>query len=94
MAQNNQKVRKIPERKCTGCSEHFPKNTLIRVLRTPEGEIVLDDTGKRSGRGAYICKSAECLRKARKARRLESSLECSIPDELYSMMEEELSVGK
>ena len=94
MAQMNQKVKKIPERKCTGCSAHFPKSTLIRVVRTPEGEIVLDLTGKRSGRGAYLCKSAECLKKARKARRLESSLECAVPDEVYARMEEELSVGE
>ncbi len=88
------KEKKIPERRCTGCAGHFPKNTLIRVLRTPDGEIVLDTTGKRSGRGAYICKNAECLKKARKAKRLESSLECVIPDEVYEKMEEELSVGK
>lgn len=86
--------KKIPMRRCTGCGEHFPKNTLIRVLRTPEGEIVLDLTGKRSGRGAYICKSRECLKKARRSRRLESSLECSIPDEVYARMEEELTVGE
>ena len=86
-------VRKIPTRRCTGCGEHFPKNTLIRVLRTPEGEVVLDLTGKMSGRGAYICKSAVCLKKARKSRRIESSLECSISEELYEKMEEELTVG-
>ena len=68
--------------------------TLIRVLRTPEGEIVLDTTGKKSGRGAYICKSASCLKKARKAKRLESSLDCKIPDEVYDRLEEELTVGK
>ena len=87
-------VRKIPTRRCTGCGEHFPKNTLIRVLRTPEGEIVLDLVGKKSGRGAYICKNPTCFKKARKARRLEASLECSIPEEVYERMEEELSVGK
>ena len=86
--------KKIPTRRCTGCGEHFPKNTLIRVLRTPEGEVVLDLTGKRSGRGAYICKSRDCLKKARRAKRLESSLECSIPDEVYARMEEELTVGE
>ena len=86
-------VRKQPVRRCTGCGEHFPKNSLMRVLRTPEGEIVLDATGKKSGRGAYICKSAACLKKARKARRLESSLECSIPDDVYNRLEEELAVG-
>ena len=87
-------VRKTPTRRCTGCGEHFPKNTLIRVLRTPEGEVILDLTGKKSGRGAYICKSAQCLKKARKARRLETSLECPISDEIYEKMEEELEVGK
>ena len=86
--------KKQPERRCTGCGEHFPKKELIRVLRTPEGEIVLDLVGKASGRGAYICKKAECLKKARKARRLEASLECAIPDAVYSRLEEELSVGK
>ncbi len=87
-------VKKQPIRRCTGCGEHFPKSTLIRVLRTPEGEIVLDEIGKKSGRGAYICKSASCLKKARKAKRLESSLDCKIPDEVYDRLEEELTVGK
>ena len=86
-------VRKTPTRRCTGCGEHFPKTTLIRVLRTPDGEVVLDLTGKKSGRGAYICKSSSCFKKARKARRLESSLECPIPEEVYDRMEEELTVG-
>ena len=92
MAENSP-VRKVPTRRCTGCGEHFPKNTLIRVLRTPEGEIVLDLTGKKNGRGAYICKNAACLKKARKSRRIENSLECHISDELYLKMEEELTVG-
>ncbi len=87
-------TRKIPTRRCTGCGEHFPKNTLIRVLRTPEGEVKLDLTGRMNGRGAYICKSAACLKKARKSRRLETSLECAISEELYEKMEEELTVGK
>ena len=63
-------------------------------MRTPDGEIVLDEVGKTSGRGAYICKNVTCLKKARKARRLESSLECSIPEEVYNKLEEELAVGK
>ena len=87
-------VKKQPIRRCTGCGEHFPKPELIRILRTPEGEIVLDTTGKKSGRGAYICKNPACLKKARKAKRLESSLECSIPDAVYDRLEEELAVGK
>lgn len=89
-----QRTKKIPTRKCLGCNEHFPKLTLIRVLRTKDGEVVLDLTGKMSGRGAYICKSLSCFKKARKARRFETALECTIPDEVYARMEEELSVGK
>ena len=88
---NGAAPRKIPVRRCTGCGEHYPKSALIRILRTPEGEIVLDETGKKSGRGAYICKKNDCLRKARRAHRLESSLECSIPDCVYDRLEEELS---
>ena len=65
----------------------------MRVLRTPEGEVVLDLTGKKSGRGAYICKKAACLKKARKSRRIEASLECSIPETVYDRMEEEISHG-
>ena len=87
----NTTVRKTPVRRCTGCGEHFPKNALIRVVRTPAGEVLLDLTGKSSGRGAYICKSATCLKKARKSRRIETSLECSISEEVYDRMEEEIS---
>ena len=93
MADNKTVTKKLPERKCTGCQGRFPKQTLVRVLRTPEGEILIDLTGKRSGRGAYICKNPACLKKARKGRRLESSLECTIPNEIYDRMEEELTVG-
>ncbi len=86
--------KKIPTRRCLGCGEHFPKFELVRVLRTPEGEVVLDMTGKKNGRGAYICKSLSCFKKARKARRFETALECPVSDEVYLKMEEELSVGK
>jgi predicted RNA-binding protein YlxR (DUF448 family) len=85
------KVKKIPVRKCSGCGEHFPKNDLIRVLRTPDEEIILDTTGKKSGRGAYICKRAECLKKAIRSRRIEASLECKIPDEIYRKLEEDFA---
>ena len=87
---NAVKEKKLPMRKCAGCGEHFAKGELIRVLRTPEGAIVLDATGRANGRGAYLCRKAECLRKARKARRLETSLDCRIPDEVYQRLEEEL----
>ena len=83
-------VKKIPTRRCTGCGEHFPKNELVRILRTPDSNIVLDTTGKLSGRGAYICNSISCLKKARKARRLETSLSCSIPADIYEKLEREL----
>ena len=92
MADNNVKVKKQPERRCSGCMQHFPKCELIRVLRTPDGEIVLDLTGKKSGRGAYLCHSAACLKRARKGRRLETSLDCSIPQEVYERLEEELKI--
>ena len=91
MNSNNSTVRKTPVRRCSGCGEHFPKNELIRVVRTPEGEILLDLIGKKSGRGAYICKKASCLKKARKSRRIDSSLECSISDDVYDRMEEEIT---
>ena len=88
-AQNTQK--KIPERKCVGCGEKKPKKDLIRVLRTPEGQIVLDRTGKMSGRGAYLCPSVNCLKKAVKQRRIETSLEVSIPAEIFEAIEKELA---
>lgn len=86
-----QKVRKIPQRQCLGCNEHKPKAELLRVVKSPEGEISLDFTGKKNGRGAYICRSAECLKKARRSRRIDRNLDCDIPDEIYDRMEEELS---
>ncbi|HHW25288.1 MAG TPA: YlxR family protein [Clostridiales bacterium] len=83
-------VKKIPLRRCVGCGESFPKKMLLRVVRSPEGVVSLDLTGKKSGRGAYICKNVQCLRKARKAKRLERNLECEIPDEVYASLESEL----
>ncbi len=85
-----QKTRKIPQRQCLGCNEHKPKKQLLRVVRSPEGEVSLDFTGKKSGRGAYICRDIRCLKKARKSRRIERSLECNISDEIYDKMESEL----
>lgn len=84
------KQKKIPERQCLGCNAHKPKRELLRVVRTPEGEIVLDFTGKKSGRGAYICRDVKCLRRARKSRRIENSLQVSIPEQVYDNMEREL----
>ncbi len=83
-------TKKIPERRCVGCGEKFPKPSLIRVVRAPDGEISLDRTGKKSGRGAYICHNAKCLQQARKANRLSRNLECEIPDDVYTRLEREL----
>lgn len=84
------KTRKTPMRMCLGCNEMKPKKELVRIVRSPEGEISLDLTGKKSGRGAYICKDAQCLAKARRARRLEKSFSCQIDSEVYDAMEAEL----
>ena len=83
--------KKIPLRKCTGCNEMKPKKELIRVLKTTEEEIILDKTGKKNGRGAYLCNSQECFKLARKSRGLERSLQVKIPDEIYETLEKELS---
>ncbi len=83
-------VKKIPMRMCLGCNEMKPKRELIRVVKTPEGDVLLDLTGKKSGRGAYICKSVECMKKARKSRRFEKAFSMQIDDEVYRRMEEQL----
>ena len=85
------KTKKLPVRQCLGCNEHKPKPELIRVVRSPEGEISLDTRGKKSGRGAYICHNVKCLNKARKSKRIERALECEIPDEIYDSMEQQLA---
>lgn len=77
-------------RRCLGCNEHKPKAELLRVVRDPEGGVSLDFKGKKSGRGAYICRDVKCLKKARKSRRIDKDLECQIPDEVYDAMEKEL----
>ena len=84
-------VKKIPMRKCLGCGEMKPKKELIRAVKSPEGEISLDLTGKKPGRGAYICRDINCLKLARKAKRFEKSFECRISDEVYDTMERELN---
>lgn len=82
--------KKIPMRQCLGCREMKPKAELIRVVRSPEGEIGLDAKGKASGRGAYVCPQSACLKKARKSKALERSLEMQIPDEIYDRLEQEM----
>lgn len=84
------KPKKIPMRMCLGCNEMKLKKELIRVVKSPEGEISLDFTGKKSGRGAYICRSVECFNKARKGRRLEKAFSCKIDAGVYDAMAEEL----
>ncbi len=83
--------RKIPMRKCTGCNEMKPKKELVRIVKSPEGEISVDLTGKKNGRGAYICHSVKCLNIAVKAKRLERAFECAIPEEVYERLSKELS---
>jgi len=82
--------KKKPERRCVGCNETKLKSELVRVVRSPEGEVSLDLTGKKSGRGAYICRDVKCLKKARKARRISNALSCEIPEEVYDRLEAEL----
>ena len=84
------KTKKIPMRMCLGCGEMKPKRELIRVVKSKEGDISLDLTRKKSGRGAYICKSVECFEKARKARKFERSFSCMISEDIYNSMEGEL----
>lgn len=78
-----QKQKKIPMRTCIGCGEAKPKKELVRVVRKPDGSLCVDLTGKKNGRGAYICHDTECMKKARKGRRLEKSFSMQIPDEVY-----------
>lgn len=82
-------AKKIPMRQCVGCGEMKSKKEMMRILKTPEDEIVLDVTGKKNGRGAYLCKSGECLLKARKNKGLERSFKMSIPNEVYDNLEKE-----
>lgn len=85
------KQRKVPMRMCTGCGQMKPKRELVRIVRGSQGEVSVDRTGRKPGRGAYICDDIECLRKARKSRRLEKSFGCPIPDEVYAQLEEALT---
>ena len=84
-------AKKQPMRKCTGCNEMKEKRELVRIVRDPEGNVSVDLTGKKSGRGAYICKDKTCLMKAQKAKRLERAFECAIADEIYERLEKEIS---
>ena len=96
------RVKKVPMRRCNGCGEMKPKKELVRVVKAPDikdeegnvispGEISLDLVGKKPGRGAYVCNNIECLRAARKARRIERAFSCQIPSQVYDAMEEEMN---
>lgn len=87
------KVRKIPQRMCNGCMEMKPKKELIRIVRSPEGVVSVDLTGKKPGRGAYICKNEECLEKAFKAKRLNKNLETIIDEDIYESLKDEIKNG-
>lgn len=85
--------KKIPMRQCLGCREMKPKRELIRVVRSPDGDISLDFKGKASGRGAYICPDSACLKKAIKAKALEKAFSMSIPPEIYDKLQEQMEGG-
>ena len=84
------KPKKIPQRQCVGCRTMKNKKDLIRVVKSPEGEISLDFTGKKSGRGAYVCPSADCLARARKSKALERAFETAIPAEVYEAVQAQM----
>lgn len=83
--------KKIPMRQCVGCREMLPKRELVRIVRTPEGELTVDSKGKLNGRGAYICPKEACLRRAQKAKALERNLQVSIPEEIYTQLAERMT---
>lgn len=83
--------KKIPLRKCSGCGEMKDKRELVRIVKSPEGVISVDITGKKNGRGAYICKSSACLLKAKKSRHIERSFQCAISDEIYEELSNQLT---
>lgn len=87
---DNKSQKKAPERKCVGCGASKEKKSLIRIVRDPEGNIALDATGKKSGRGAYLCPDPVCFKKARKSKRLEGNLNSVIPEEIYERLEAEI----
>lgn len=84
-------TKRVPMRQCVGCGEMKSKKELLRVVKTPEEDIILDVTGRKNGRGAYICASMECLKMAKKKRGLERSLKVSISEEVYASLEQEMS---
>ena len=86
--------KKIPQRQCMGCRERKEKRQMIRVVRTTEGDVRLDFSGKLNGRGAYICPDPACLQKARKSKSLDRSLEVTIPEQVYEQLAAEMEAGR
>ncbi|MEG0020989.1 MAG: YlxR family protein [Oscillospiraceae bacterium] len=84
-------IKKIPQRKCVGCNTSKDKKELIRVVKIPSGEIIIDLTGKKSGRGAYVCHDVNCLKLAQKAKKLERAFECQIDSEIYEKLAREIA---
>lgn len=89
----NKPVKKIPERRCVGCNATKPKQELIRVVRDPEGNVSIDFKGKKSGRGAYICPSVDCFKKAVKSKRLDNNLSVTVPSEIIEELTSVLQRG-
>ena len=87
-------MRKVPMRMCTGCGQMKPKRELVRVVKSQDGEISLDLTGKKAGRGAYVCPAVECLEKAQKIRALERALEHKVDPEVFERLKEEITKGE
>ena len=88
------KAKKVPVRMCAGCGGRFDKRDLVRVVRTPQGDVQLDLTGKMAGRGAYVCHDPACLQKARKSKALERAFELEIPEEIYTRLTEEMEAAE
>ena len=88
------KMKKVPQRKCVGCNEMKDKKAVLRIVRSPEGEVSLDLTGKKNGRGVYVCPNAECITKAVKEKRLERALEKPVSEEVYKQLLEDLANGE
>ncbi|MCM1164569.1 MAG: YlxR family protein [Lachnospiraceae bacterium] len=90
----NKPEKRVPMRKCVGCGEMIGKKGAVRIVRDKDGNVSVDPTGKKAGRGAYICRDAKCLEAAKKSRRLERSFKCRIPEEIYDIIAKELTADK
>ena len=86
----DQKIKSSPQRKCVGCGEMKDKKSLLRVVKQPDGTIIIDKTGKKNGRGAYVCANLDCFNKAKKAKRFEKSFKCQIGAEIYLELEKQI----